>query len=238
MSFEIKDSGDRQQFGSGMQRDTASDKVKWHLVADGPMLRRWADHMTGGAKKYQPRNWMRADGHEEYERFRESAFRHFMQWYFGDTDEDHASACFFNLNGAEYVKAKNSATIRPGPSRSDRIRVYISCPMSLGDRVQNLAQAMIAMRELIGLGYAPWNPALTFFCEPFIDASHADWVDIDLPWVRQADAVLRLPGESRGADREVEAARVASIPVFESVPELLAHFAPPTEELDRGLRTD
>jgi hypothetical protein len=26
-----------------------------------------------------------------------------MQWYFGEDDEDHAAAVFFNITGAEYV---------------------------------------------------------------------------------------------------------------------------------------
>ncbi len=103
--FPIKDSGERKEFASGMQRDTTTDKVLWHLVADGPMLERYATHLTNGAKKYDPRNWMKADSPEEWERFRESGYRHFMQWYNGDRDEDHAAAVWFNTNGAEYVAA-------------------------------------------------------------------------------------------------------------------------------------
>lgn len=100
--FVIKDSGERIQFASGMQRDVTEDKINWSLVADGPMLKRYAIHLTNGAKKYAVRNWMQANGQEELDRFRESAFRHFMQWYFGDTDEDHAAAIVFNINGALY----------------------------------------------------------------------------------------------------------------------------------------
>lgn len=99
----IHDSGERQVFDSGMQRDITEGKINWALVADGPMLTRWAEHLTGGAKKYDARNWMKARGYEEYSRFRESAFRHFMQWYYGWDDEDHAAAVFFNINGAEFV---------------------------------------------------------------------------------------------------------------------------------------
>jgi hypothetical protein len=29
-----------------------------------------------------------------------------MQWFFGENDEDHAAAVFFNITGAEYVKEK------------------------------------------------------------------------------------------------------------------------------------
>jgi hypothetical protein len=66
-------------------------------------LERYAIHLTNGAKKYDARNWMLAKGEAEADRFAESAYRHFMQWYHGDTDEDHASATWFNINGFEYV---------------------------------------------------------------------------------------------------------------------------------------
>ena len=102
--FAIKDSGARMQFDSGMVRDITEGKVRYDLVLDGPMFERWAEHLTKGAQKYAPRNWMKAEGEAELARFRESAFRHFLQWFRGDTDEDHASAVFFNINGAEYVK--------------------------------------------------------------------------------------------------------------------------------------
>jgi hypothetical protein len=104
MVYETKDSGERQQFASGMQRDVTEGKTKWHLIFSGPMLERWAKLMTRGAIKYDDNNWMKADSGEEHERFKESAFRHFMQWYEGAEDEDHAAAIYFNVNGAEYTK--------------------------------------------------------------------------------------------------------------------------------------
>ena len=111
MSFEVKDSGVRAEFAGGMVRDTAEGKVSYHRVADGPMLERWARHLTVAEKKYPDvapgvANWTLAAGTEELQRFRQSAFRHFMQWFRGEKDEDHASATFFNINGAEYVEAK------------------------------------------------------------------------------------------------------------------------------------
>jgi len=106
MTYETKDSGKRQEFDSGMVRDTTDGKTMWHLVADGPMLKRYAALMTRGAVKYTAGNWLKADGAEERARFRESAFRHFMQWFLGETDEDHAAAVWFNINGAEMVANK------------------------------------------------------------------------------------------------------------------------------------
>ena len=101
--YAIKDCGQRQSFSSGMVRDAVTDKVNVALAFDGPMLLRWARHLTLSAVKYTKRNWMMASGPEEFERFRESAARHFEQWMHGETDEDHAAAVLFNINGAEYV---------------------------------------------------------------------------------------------------------------------------------------
>lgn len=105
-AFTIKDSGQRTEFASGMVRDVTEGKVDYSLLRDGPMFLRWAIHLTKGAVKYAKRNWTKAAGQEEYERFKESAARHFEQWINGDTDEDHAAAVFFNINGAEYVKGR------------------------------------------------------------------------------------------------------------------------------------
>ena len=104
--FQIKDSGQRQQFDSGMVRDTTEGKIDYSLILDGPMLKRWAEHLTKGAVKYEKRNWMKAAGREEYDRFKESSLRHMLQWYWNERDEDHASAVFFGINGAEYLREK------------------------------------------------------------------------------------------------------------------------------------
>jgi hypothetical protein len=102
----VKDSGKRQEFAGGMVRDVEEGKVDYSLVFDGPMFERWAAHLTEGAKKYDKRNWMKAEDSEAADRFRESAVRHFVQWLRGDVDEDHAAATFFNVNGVELMKTK------------------------------------------------------------------------------------------------------------------------------------
>jgi hypothetical protein len=111
--YTVKDSGERLRFGSGMQRDTTVGKLNWLLIRPGPMLRRWAQHLSTAAAKYdterepgEPRNWQLAEGMAELERFQESAARHFEQWLNNERDEDHAAAVFFNINGAEYVRDK------------------------------------------------------------------------------------------------------------------------------------
>lgn len=105
MDYTTKDSGERQSFDSGMVRDTQNGKARFDLV-DWPMIKRWAELMERGAKKYGEHNWKKAAGESELERFKASALRHCIQWYLGETDEDHGAATFFNISGAEMVKAK------------------------------------------------------------------------------------------------------------------------------------
>lgn len=109
--FTVKDSGQRQQFDSGMVRDITAGKVDYHRAYDGVLLDRYCAHLTKGAVKYPDQlngkpNWMLADGRAELNRFRASAARHFRQWLRGDTDEDHFSATVFNLNGYETINEK------------------------------------------------------------------------------------------------------------------------------------
>ena len=106
--FKVKDSGERRVFDSGMVRDTDAGKTRYDLVFDGPLFERLAVHLTKGAAKYSPRNWMQAAGKEEANRFKESAIRHFFQWMRGDMDEDHFSATIFNMNGFEYLEDKRA----------------------------------------------------------------------------------------------------------------------------------
>jgi len=103
--YNTKDSGERIVYSTGMQRDVQTDKPRYDLV-DMEMLRRWAELMARGAVKYGDHNWKKASTHEELDRFKASALRHMLQWFNGDIDEDHGAAVFFNISGAEMVKAK------------------------------------------------------------------------------------------------------------------------------------
>lgn len=110
--FETKDSGKRASFDSGMVRDTNEGKPRYDLIVPkgipqhANMLYRWAMLMQRGAVKYEARNWEKAGGAEELDRFQESAFRHFMSWLCGDVDEDHAAGVMFNITAYETTKWK------------------------------------------------------------------------------------------------------------------------------------
>jgi hypothetical protein len=112
--YITKDSGVRQEFASGMRRDVQQGKPNFSLLMakDLPykeqLITRWAELMSRGAEKYGLRNWEKASSEEELERFKSSAFRHFMQFISGEDDEDHAAATLFNINAIVYLQYKLS----------------------------------------------------------------------------------------------------------------------------------
>lgn len=103
--FETKDTGVREQFASGMVRDTQLGKPRYDLI-DRAFLKRWALLMSRGAEKYGAENWRKACSEEELKRCEASALRHLFQYLDGDRTEDHAAAVAFNLAAAEYIRGR------------------------------------------------------------------------------------------------------------------------------------
>jgi len=99
-------------------------------------------------------------------------------------------------------------------------RIYIAGPYSKGDVALNVKKAMDCANELINLGFAPFCPHLTHFLHMNNWQPYEKWLEIDAEFVKVCDSVLRIPGDSSGADKEVELAKSLGIPVFFSVGEL------------------
>ena len=107
-----------------------------------------------------------------------------------------------------------------------RKRIYISGPLtSSGNELENVDRAVAIARELIETGFAPFCPHLSLRVDPIGEYAHDVWMQVDLPWVAVSDAMIRMPGESRGSDIEVAHATIIGVPVFRSVAELVEHFA-------------
>ena len=102
------------------------------------------------------------------------------------------------------------------------MRVFISGPMSTsGEPGPNLHQAVVAAAILMRSGHTPFVPHLTWIADAISPCSIDQWMRWDKEWLLQCEAVIRLPGDSRGADEEVRLARENEMPVYESVNELL-----------------
>lgn len=104
-----------------------------------------------------------------------------------------------------------------------RTRVYIAGPMTSGSKnhfnMAKIREAIEAHFVLIELGFVPHCPHLTVFCELMQPGriSYEKWLELDRHYIDDADAVLRIPGVSPGADRECKYARFLNKPVVEGL---------------------
>lgn len=105
---------------------------------------------------------------------------------------------------------------------TQRIKVYIASPYSIGDKFANVKRSMMVADTLMDHGYIPFMPLLSHFQNEAHPRPYEYWIDYDLTWVEACDVVLRLAGESKGADGEVAYAKEHDIPVVHSLDELNA----------------
>lgn len=95
--------------------------------------------------------------------------------------------------------------------------VYIAGPYTKGDVAQNVRNAILAADHLIGEGHVPYIPHLTHFWHLLSPKPYEFWIDYDLLWLEKCDCILRLQGESAGADMEVVEATRLGKPVYHSI---------------------
>lgn len=106
----------------------------------------------------------------------------------------------------------------------NKIKVYIASPYTLGDVAVNVKTQLDMADRLMDLDFIPFAPLLFHFQHMAHPRPYEEWVEIDLEWVKVCDCVLRLAGESKGADGEVEYAKQLGIPVFCSVAEMCVYY--------------
>jgi hypothetical protein len=105
-----------------------------------------------------------------------------------------------------------------------RIKVYIASPYTKGDVAVNVKRQLDMADQLMTLGYAPFAPLYSHFQHMAHPRPYQDWIAIDLEWVTACDVLLRLDGDSSGADGEVMYAAAHGVSVVYSVEELTERF--------------
>lgn len=100
---DCKDSGERQEFGTGAVRDTQKGKGRFDLIS--PIgERRLARRYEQGAEKYGDNNWQKGI---PISRCLDSAKRHINQFLAGDKTEDHLGAAAWNIFTAMHMEERN-----------------------------------------------------------------------------------------------------------------------------------
>jgi len=92
--------------------------------------------------------------------------------------------------------------------------VFISGPYAHPDPVVNTRNAILAGEEVIKQGHTPFIPHLNHLWHMVCPHEEEFWYEYDLVLLKKCDAILRLPGESKGADREMVEAQKMGILEF------------------------
>ena len=90
------------------------------------------------------------------------------------------------------------------------------------DPVLNTRKAIQIGQELLKSGHTPFVPHLTHLWHLVEPNEYEVWLAYDLEWLKDCKALIRFPGESSGADKEIIAARSLGIPVYYSVDDFLS----------------
>ena len=102
-----------------------------------------------------------------------------------------------------------------------KITVYIASQYRIGNKLDNVRRQIDAAEELLKHGFAPHVPLLNHFWDEIYPHDDNVWLELDLEFLGMFDCLLRLEGESYGADKEVERAKLLGIPVFYDIKELI-----------------
>ena len=105
-----------------------------------------------------------------------------------------------------------------------KTKVYIASPYTVGDVAVNVKRQLDAANMLMDLGFTPFVPLYSHFQHMVHPRPYQEWLYLDLEWLPVCDVILRLPGESKGADIEVQKAKELNKPVVYSIDELLRDF--------------
>lgn len=102
------------------------------------------------------------------------------------------------------------------------MRIYIAGPYTKGDVAINVSKAIEAASELLYMGHTPFVPHLSHFWHLVSPQDYEVWTAWGIVWLELCEAVLRLPGESEGADKECAWALAHGMIVYRSL-EALHH---------------
>jgi hypothetical protein len=99
--------------------------------------------------------------------------------------------------------------------------VYIASPYTKGDVAVNVRNSFLMAEKLREAGYLPFCPLWTHFWHFLSPHEYTYWTTMDFEWLKVCDILLRLPGESSGADGEVAYMKKLGKPVFYNLEDLL-----------------
>lgn len=98
--------------------------------------------------------------------------------------------------------------------------VFISGPYTKPDPIENTHKIIRVADKLVDLGFVPFIPHLSLLWHIVSPHPIDFWYAYDNEILKRCDAMLRIDGESPGADNEETLARDIGIPIYFSIEEL------------------
>ena len=96
--------------------------------------------------------------------------------------------------------------------------IYLAGPIS-SDPLRHTYQAIKLAAELAKMGWLIHVPHVSVLAEMFAPLPYESWMHLDIrgvrrrdEMIRRCDALIRLPGESTSADRDLQLARELGLP--------------------------
>jgi hypothetical protein len=105
-----------------------------------------------------------------------------------------------------------------------KTKVYIASPYSCGGTAVNVRRQIESAHELYQQGFTCHVPLLSHFEHMLFPKPYEFWLKNDLEWINVCDCMLRLPGDSIGADIEVSEFSKSGKPIFNSVEEVVNFY--------------
>ena len=93
-------------------------------------------------------------------------------------------------------------------------RIFIAGPYTTGDVASNVREAIEIADVLLSQDVIPFIPHLAHFWHLLCPHEYTVWTEYDIEWLKVCDGLLRMPGDSPGAENEIEKAKEFGIPVY------------------------
>lgn len=103
-----------------------------------------------------------------------------------------------------------------------RVKVYIAGPYSSGDVGENVHNAMLTADRILDAGLIPYCPHLWHYQHIMTPRPQSEWLGLVMEWISMCNCIIRMPGDSAGADLEVDYAKQCGLRVYHHLHDLLA----------------
>jgi hypothetical protein len=98
---------------------------------------------------------------------------------------------------------------------SKNLLVYVAGPYSKGDIDQNVANAIKVGDAIVDMGHTPYIPHLSHYWHKQCPRPYEFWLEYDVVWMYKCDVLVRMSGDSSGADKEVALFRASGKPTID-----------------------